>query len=86
MPRKSLIGFFIFFKYYHFVNGDTCPEYCGVLHIRAGYRYAGKSAPLPSFASAGFGLKLFGASLEGCYLFASPTLGRTMMFSFAYDF
>ena len=57
-----------------------------LVFLRAGYRYAGKSAPLPSFASAGFGLKLFGASLEGCYLFASPTLGGTMMFSFAYDF
>lgn len=78
------------FDYYF--SGELAASLGGELNIknlaflRAGYRYAGKSAPLPSFASAGLGLKLFGASLEGSYIFASPTLGGTIMFSLGFEF
>lgn len=54
--------------------------------LRAGYHFGSSAAPLPSFASAGLGVKLFGVSLEACYLFASETLGGTMMLSLGYEF
>ena len=45
--------------------------------LRAGYRYGGDSV-LPSFASAGLGLRFSGIELNAAYLFASETLGKTL--------
>lgn len=53
---------------------------------RAGYHMGGEGAPLPSFASAGFGVKFFGVHLDATYLLASETLGGTMMFGLGYSF
>ncbi len=41
-----------------------------LISIRAGYRYGGKSV-LPSYASAGVGIKLFGIKLDAAYLISS---------------
>ena len=45
--------------------------------LRGGYRYGGDSV-LPSFASAGFGLRFFGVELGAAYLFASDILDKTL--------
>ncbi|MBO4595784.1 MAG: hypothetical protein J5632_04150 [Bacteroidales bacterium] len=54
-------------------------EYSFAQHafLRGGYRYGGDSV-LPSFASAGLGLRFFGVELNAAYLFASETLGNTL--------
>ena len=54
-------------------------EYSFAQHafLRGGYRYGGDSV-LPSFASAGLGLRLFGVELDAAYLFASDLLGKTL--------
>ena len=56
-----------------------------MLFIRAGYRYSGESV-IPSFASAGIGIKLSGMSLNAAYLFASETLSGTMCIGIGYSF
>ena len=70
------------------VMADAGLEYCvaEIVSFRAGYHFGSSAAPLPSFASAGLGVKLFGVSLDASYLFASETLGGTVMLSFGYEF
>lgn len=58
-----------------------------MLSARAGYHYGYRSV-IPSYASAGLGLKLFGVSLDFAYLFApsdSP-LKNTMTVGLGYSF
>lgn len=45
--------------------------------FRGGYRYGGDSV-LPSFASAGLGIRFYGIELNAAYLFASDVLGKTL--------
>ena len=56
------------------------------VHARAGYRYSDPLAVLPSHAAVGLGVSLFGARLEGSYLFGSETLGGSWMIGLAYRF
>src|SRR5574344_25599 len=58
----------------------------GIAFLRAGYHYGNNSNTLPSFASAGLGIKLSGFELNAAYLFGSESLGSTMMFGLGYSF
>ena len=64
-------------------------EYCwdDMVSVRAGYRYGGKSV-IPSYASVGAGVKLFGISLDLAYLIASgdSPLQNTLTFGLGYSF
>lgn len=57
-------------------------EYCwsGMLSARAGYHYGGDSI-IPSYASAGLGLRYSGITLDAAYLFASDVLGGSFAIS-----
>lgn len=57
-----------------------------MVFVRAGYHYGPETAVLPSFASAGLGVKFFGVELNAAYLFASDILGGTMTFGLGYSF
>ncbi len=57
-----------------------------LLFIRAGYHYGSKDKGLPSFASAGLGVKLFGVELNAAYLLASDTLGGSLCLGLGYSF
>ena len=57
-----------------------------MLSARAGYHLGTKSAVLPSFATVGLGIRLFGISLDIAYLTASDTLGNTFTFGLGYRF
>ena len=59
--------------------------YNDMIFVRAGYRYGGSSV-IPSFASAGLGLRLFGARIDLAYLFASEVMKNTMSVSVGYTF
>lgn len=58
----------------------------GIAFLRAGYHYGTQDKGLPSFASAGLGLKFAGVDLNAAYLFASEALGGTMTFGLGYSF
>ncbi len=57
-----------------------------IAFLRAGYHYGSSEKGLPTFASAGIGLKFAGVELNAAYLFASETLGGTMTFGLGYSF
>ena len=59
--------------------------YSKMVTVRAGYRYGGSSV-IPSFASAGLGLRLFGVRIDLAYLFASEVMKNTMSVSVGYTF
>lgn len=59
--------------------------YARMVSVRAGYHYGGSSV-IPSFASAGIGLRLFGAKLDFAYLFASDVMKNTLSVSLGYSF
>lgn len=59
--------------------------YRDMIAVRAGYRYGGESV-LPSFASAGLGIKFAGVSLDLAYLFAGETLSNTLCVGLGYSF
>lgn len=56
-----------------------------MLTARCGYHYGGKSV-VPSYASAGIGVKFFGISLDAAYLFGSGILKNSLGISLGYEF
>ncbi|MCI1640313.1 MAG: PorV/PorQ family protein [Bacteroidales bacterium] len=50
----------------------------GTIYLRAGYHYGDDEAVLPSFATAGFGLKLKGVKLDFSYILGNENLKNTM--------
>lgn len=56
------------------------------IFLRAGYHYGSKDKGLPSFASAGLGVKFAGVQLNAAYLLASETLGGSLMIGLGYSF
>ena len=54
--------------------------------VRAGYHYGNSANAVPSFASAGIGVKLFGVNLDLAYMFASEVLANSMCVSLGYSF
>ena len=61
--------------------------YNDMVSVRAGYRYGGDSV-IPSFASVGAGVKLFGVRLDAAYLIASgdSPLKNTFCIGIGYSF
>ena len=57
-----------------------------IAFLRAGYHYGAEDMGLPSFASAGLGLKFAGVELNAAYLLASDTLGGTLLLGLGYSF
>ncbi len=57
-----------------------------IAFLRAGYHYGAEDMGLPSFASAGLGVKFAGFEFNAAYLLASETLGGTMTFGLGYSF
>ena len=57
----------------------------GMVFARAGYRYGGES-PLPSYASAGAGVRLLGIRLDIAYIFGSEVMGNTLAVGLGYSF
>lgn len=57
-----------------------------MVFARAGYHYGNSVNAVPSYASAGLGLNVFGAQLNFAYLFASPVLANSMCVSLGYSF
>ena len=59
--------------------------YNDLLSVRAGYHYGGQSV-VPSFASAGAGVRLHGVRLDISYTFGAETLTDTFAVSVEYGF
>lgn len=57
-----------------------------IVFVRAGYHYGPADKAVPSYASAGLGVKFFGFSLDAAYIFVSKTLSGSMFFSLGYWF
>ncbi|MGN0191315.1 MAG: PorV/PorQ family protein [Candidatus Cryptobacteroides sp.] len=57
-----------------------------MLFVRAGYHYGDRAKAVPSYASAGIGVKFYGVSLDASYIFASETLGNSFGVSLGYSF
>lgn len=57
-----------------------------MVFARAGYHYGNSAGAVPSYASAGLGVKLFGAQLNFAYLFGSEVLANSMLVSLGYSF
>ncbi len=57
-----------------------------MLFARAGYHYGSETSPLPSFASAGLGVKFAGFSVNAAYLLASEALAGTLTIGLGYSF
>lgn len=70
-----------------FMAGAGCEySFNDLLFVRAGYHYGNSVNVVPSFASAGLGLKLFGAKLDFAYVFGSEILSNSMCISVGYTF
>ncbi|MGN1210735.1 MAG: PorV/PorQ family protein [Candidatus Cryptobacteroides sp.] len=54
--------------------------------IRAGYHYGNSPKTVPSYASAGIGLKLWGVTLDASYIFGSKVLKNSVSISLGYKF
>lgn len=57
-----------------------------IVAARLGYHYGDEAKAIPSYASGGLGVKFKGVSLDASYLFASETLGGSMVFTLGYSF
>lgn len=70
-----------------FMAGAGCEySFKDMAFVRAGYHYGDSVNAVPSFASAGVGLKLFGVKLNLAYMFASDVLANSMCVSLGYSF
>ena len=78
------------FNYYfsNAVAGALGVEYGfkNLAFARLGYNMACSSAPLPSFAAGGLGVKLWGFRLDVAMLFGQENLNGTLIASLAYSF
>lgn len=54
--------------------------------VRLGYHYGNETKAIPSYVSAGLGVKIKGICLDAAYLLGSKTLGNTLMISLGYSF
>lgn len=54
--------------------------------LRCGYHYGDAAKTIPSYASAGFGVKFAQFSVDAAYLFASEVLGGSLSLSLGYSF
>lgn len=75
---------------YYFTDGVAAAvgasyAYDDMVFVRAGYRYGGKTV-IPSFASAGVGVKFFGVKLDLAYVLGSSAMANTLALSLGYSF
>lgn len=56
------------------------------LFARAGYRFSSSACPIPSYASVGLGLKLYGIRFDVAYLLAPEVLRNTVSVGLGYSF
>ncbi len=54
--------------------------------LRCGYHYGDSAKAVPSYASAGLGVKFFGVSLDAAWLFGSAVLKNSFGLSLGYGF
>lgn len=66
------------------VGAEYC--YAGMAFGRAGYHIGNKELGIPSYASVGSGGKVAGVSLNIAYLFASETIGGSLIAGLSYSF
>ena len=58
-----------------------------MIFVRCGYHYGNLDKPVvPSYASAGIGVKFFGISLDAAYIFSSEILRNSIGLSLGYEF
>lgn len=57
-----------------------------IVFVRGGYRFSSLTAPVPSYASVGLGVKFWGVYIDASYLFASKTLNNSFSISLGYRF
>ena len=57
-----------------------------MLFARAGYHFGTNDTVLPSFATFGLGVRLFGVSLDVAYLTANDVIGNTLTLGLGYRF
>lgn len=57
-----------------------------MVFARAGYHYGNSANVIPSYGSAGLGLKIAGVTLDFAYLYGSKTLANSMCVSLGYSF
>lgn len=57
-----------------------------LLFVRAGYHYGDALKAVPSYASAGLGVKFFGVRIDASYLFGSKVLKNSFGVSLGYEF
>ena len=58
-----------------------------MIFVRGGYHYGNPHKPnIPSYASAGLGVKFFGVSIDVAYLFGSKILKNSFSLSLGYEF
>lgn len=67
------------------ISVGTSYTFNDFVSLRAGY-HIGDRTVIPSFASAGLGLHVFGIKLDFAYLFASDVMKNTMSVSLGYAF
>lgn len=56
------------------------------VYARCGYHYGSKGAVLPSFATIGGGIHLYGISIDAAYILANKYLNKTFSISLGYSF
>lgn len=61
-------------------------DYSDMVFVRAGYHYGADDAFLPSFATAGIGVKFFGVNIDAAYLFGNDFLKNTITVGLGYSF
>ena len=57
-----------------------------IIDIRAGYHYGQKGTVLPTFASVGLGLELFGVNLDAAFLVSAGPMKNTFSIGLGYSF
>lgn len=61
-------------------------SYKSMLFVRGGFHYGDKEKAIPTYASLGLGVRLWGISLDVSYLTASDVLGNSVAFGLGYRF
>ena len=83
------VGVWLDLDYFTAVKGFTAAvgaqyDWKDLLFVRGGYHYASSAACIPTFASAGIGVKFLGFALDFSYLALSP-LGGTLTLGLTYS-
>ncbi len=79
-----------FFSHALSASAGVSYSFNSLLFFRGGYNFGGDSlggnSPIPSYASAGVGVKFFGVSLDAAYLFGSEVIRNSLALTLGYSF